>query len=46
MVYDQDFNQRMNSIMDTYKMTSRVVEEKQKIAFWKRVVIGVFDEEF
>jgi cardiolipin synthase len=46
MVYDKDFNQRMNSIMDTYKQTTREVLEKQKIAFWKRVVIGVFDEEF
>lgn len=46
MIYDQDFNQRMNSIMDTYKITSREVTEKQKIALWKRAVIGIFDEEF
>jgi phosphatidylserine/phosphatidylglycerophosphate/cardiolipin synthase-like enzyme len=46
MIYDQAFNQKMNSIMDTYKLTSREVTEKQKIALWKKAIIGIFDEEF
>lgn len=46
MIYDTAFNQKMNSIMDTYKLTSREVTEKQKIALWKKAVIGIFDEEF
>lgn len=46
MIYDKEYNQKMNSIMDTYKSTSREVNEKQKIALWKKLVIGIFDEEF
>jgi phosphatidylserine/phosphatidylglycerophosphate/cardiolipin synthase-like enzyme len=45
MVYDPIYNQKMNSIMDTYRTTSREVTEKQKIALWKRIVIGIFDTE-
>ena len=46
MIYSPSYNQKMNSIMDVYLKQTRVVEEKQKIALWKRVVIGLFDKEF
>ncbi len=46
MIYQADFNKRMNSIMDTYLKNTRLVEEKQKIVFWKKILIGTFDQEF
>ncbi len=46
MVYNPAFNQKMNAIMDGYRKQTREVTEKQKIALWKKVVIGVFDQEF
>lgn len=46
MIYDRGFNQKMNSIMDTYRNITREVTEKQKIALWKKAIIGIFDEEF
>lgn len=46
MVYNQAYNQKMNDILDVYHQQSREVTEKQKIALWKKVVIGLFDEEF
>lgn len=46
MVYNPAYNQKMNAILDVYHQQSREVTEKQKIALWKKVVIGLFDEEF
>lgn len=46
MVYNEAYNQKMNAILDVYHQQSREVTEKQKIALWKKVVIGLFDEEF
>ncbi len=46
MIYNPAYNQKMNSIMDTYSKIAREVTEKQKIAFWKKIVIGIFDKEF
>jgi cardiolipin synthase len=46
MIYQADFNQRMNRIMDAYLKNTRPVEEKQKIVFWKKILIGTFDQEF
>jgi phosphatidylserine/phosphatidylglycerophosphate/cardiolipin synthase-like enzyme len=46
MIYNPAFNAKMNKVMDGYLKQARVVTEKQKIALWKRVVIGLFDEEF
>lgn len=46
MIYNPAYNQKMNHIMDGYLKQTREVTEKQKIALWKRVVIGLFDEEF
>lgn len=46
LVYNQDYNQKMNAILDVYHQQAREVTEVQKIALWKKVVIGLFDEEF
>ncbi len=46
MIYNPAYNKKMNLIMDGYKNQTREVTEKQKIALWKKVVIGIFDEEF
>lgn len=46
MIYNPAYNKRMNQIMDGYVKQTREVTEKQKIALWKKVVIGIFDEEF
>jgi cardiolipin synthase len=46
MIYNPAYNLKMNHIMDGYLKQTREVTEKQKIALWKRVVIGIFDEEF
>lgn len=46
MIYNPAFNAKMNQVMDGYLKQTREVTEKQKIALWKRVVIGLFDEEF
>lgn len=46
MIYNKAYNQKMNAILDVYHQQAREVTEKQKIAMWKKVVIGLFDEEF
>lgn len=46
IVYNPEYNKKMNSILDLYYQQAREVTEKQKIALWKRVVIGLLDEEF
>ena len=46
MIYNPAYNQKINAIMDGYRKQTREVTEKQKIALWKRVVIGIFDQEF
>ncbi|MGZ3789151.1 MAG: phospholipase D-like domain-containing protein [Bacteriovorax sp.] len=46
MIYSPAYNQKMNQIMDTYKNLTREVTEKQRVALWKRAVIGIFDKEF
>jgi cardiolipin synthase len=46
MVYSPEYNKKMNTIMDGYRKQTREVTEKQKIALWKKVVIGIFDTEF
>lgn len=46
MVYNPAFHAKMGQIMDGYLKQTREVTEKQKIALWKKVVIGLFDEEF
>lgn len=46
MIYNPAYNRKMNQIMDGYLKQTREVAEKQKIALWKKVIIGIFDEEF
>ncbi|MFA6236526.1 MAG: phosphatidylserine/phosphatidylglycerophosphate/cardiolipin synthase family protein [Bacteriovorax sp.] len=46
LIYNPAYNKKMHAILDVYHQMSKEVTEKQKIAFWKKVVIGVFDEEF
>ena len=46
IIYNREYNTKMNSILDVYYQQAREVTEKQKIALWKRVVIGLLDEEF
>jgi phosphatidylserine/phosphatidylglycerophosphate/cardiolipin synthase-like enzyme len=46
MIYSPSYNKKMNEILDVYKLQTNEVTEKQKIAFWKKVVIGLFDKEF
>lgn len=46
IIYNPNYNKKMNSILDVYYEQAREVTEKQKIALWKRAIIGLFDEEF
>ena len=46
MIYNPAYNKKMHLIMDVYKKQTREITESQKIAFWKKVVIGLLDEEF
>lgn len=46
MIYNPAFHTKMGKIMDGYLKQAREVTEKQKIALWKKVIIGLFDEEF
>lgn len=45
MIYNPAYNKKMNEILDVYRKQTREVTEKQKIAFWKKVVIGLLDSE-
>jgi cardiolipin synthase len=46
MIYNPAYNKKMNEILDVYRNQTREVTEKQKVALWKKVVIGIFDTEF
>jgi hypothetical protein len=46
MIYNPAYNKKMNEILDVYRNQTREVTEKQKVALWKKVVIGLFDTEF
>ncbi|MDO9183626.1 MAG: phosphatidylserine/phosphatidylglycerophosphate/cardiolipin synthase family protein [Bacteriovorax sp.] len=45
MIYNSNYNKKMHQILDVYLKQSREITEVQKIAFWKKVVIGIFDKE-
>ena len=45
MIYNPAYNKKMNDILDVYRKQTREVTEKQKVALWKKVVIGIFDTE-
>ncbi|MBC7537903.1 MAG: phosphatidylserine/phosphatidylglycerophosphate/cardiolipin synthase family protein [Bacteriovorax sp.] len=45
MIYNPAYNKKMNEILDVYRKQTREVTEKQKVALWKKVVIGIFDTE-
>lgn len=45
MIYSKSYNQKMNKIMDTYQVTAREVNEKQKLTIWKEIIVGLFSKE-
>jgi cardiolipin synthase len=41
-----DFNNEMTQILNTYFAGAKKISEKQKVSFWKKILIGIFDKEF
>ncbi len=43
VVYSPHFNQRIQKVLESYKVNTRVITETQKTALWKSLVIKVFN---
>ncbi len=41
LVYGPGFNQKINQIFETYKLESKLLTEKQRTTFWKRILIDI-----
>lgn len=41
LVYGSGFNQKINQIFENYKLESKLLTEKQKTTFWKRILISI-----
>lgn len=46
LVYSPEFNKQMTEIYKEYLTQARIITEKQKVYFWQRLIIGLFDTEF
>ncbi|WP_413944319.1 phospholipase D-like domain-containing protein [Bdellovibrio sp. HCB-162] len=46
LIYSPAFTKKMTSIYNGYLKLSRPITEKQKVHFWQRAIIGMFDSEF
>lgn len=45
IVWNEDFYDKIDSILSDYKKLSREITEKQKTKLWKQVIIKTFEEE-
>lgn len=41
LVYGPGFNRKIDTIFEQYKTESKLLTEKQKTTFWKRILIGI-----